>query len=762
MHKSLIIFTLLAFLVYNSSKAQAISGKLIDDENDIEIDGVKITDLHSDYTSFSDVDGNFTIPAFGTYLFEKSGFISKTIPIKEKSFVIVTLLREPEKLEEIQITTSNFQSELRKLPTAIGVLSKNKITSNNTVNYAPILNSVSGVFMQNGTLNTNRITIRGIGSRSMFGTSKIRAYYQDIPLTNGSGESTIEDIEMNSLGRMEIWKGPSSSIYGAGLGGTIQMIPDKGQIDAIGIGAGYTFGSFGFKKFAFNANLGNLKNSAAINYSNTHSDGYRENNELDRQAITIASNHYLNDKNKLVFIGNYIALKAFIPSSLDEEDYTENPESAAYTWGQAKGYEDYKKLLLGLSWQHTYNSNFKQYTSLFTSFLDSYEPRPFNILKENTAAIGLRSRLISTSKLFDKDLKWTLGGEIFKDYNDYQTFENLYQDFPEGTGSVEGDALSHFREDRVYFNLFFDLKFLLSKRTTLSLGLNYNQTLYDLDDKFNSSENNFSGSYRFDPVFSPKIGVTHEFNKTISLYSAISHGFSPPTLEETLLPDGQINSEIKPESGWNFEIGTRGNFFNNRLVLDLAIYRMQVKNLLVARRTAGDEFIGVNAGSTILNGVEISLDYRIIESNKVALLWMNALTINDFKFKEFVYLENDYSGNDLTGVPNFTFNSGLKLDTEIGIYGFLNYYFVDEIPMRDDNSIYSEKYQIVHTKIGYKNTNIRKVHFDVYFGINNLFDQKYASMLLINAGSFGTNAPRYYYPGEPTNFYTGIKVDLNI
>ena len=129
---------------------------------------------------------------------------------------------------------------------------------------------------------------------------------------------------------------------------------------------------------------------------------------------------------------------------------------------------------------------------------------------------------------------------------------------------------------------------------------------------------------------------------------------------------------------------------------------------------------------------------------------------------EFVDLENDYSGNDLTGVPNFTFNSGLKLDTEIGIYGFLNYYFVDKIPMRDDNSVYSKKYQIVNTKIGYKNASIRKVHFDVFFGINNLFDQKYASMLLINAGSFGNNAPRYYYPGEPTNFYTGIKVDLNL
>ena len=86
MDKSLIICTLFAFVIYYGSNAQTVSGKLIDAENNIEIDSVKITDLHSDYTNLSDIDGNFSIPVFGTYLFEKSGFVSKTIPIKENSF----------------------------------------------------------------------------------------------------------------------------------------------------------------------------------------------------------------------------------------------------------------------------------------------------------------------------------------------------------------------------------------------------------------------------------------------------------------------------------------------------------------------------------------------------------------------------------------------------------------------------------------------------------------------------------------------------
>ena len=66
----------------------------------------------------------------------------------------------------------------------------------------------------------------------------------------------------------------------------------------------YTFGSYGLQKFWINTNLGNKTNAAKLTYSNTHSDGYRENNELDRQTITLASNHYLNEKNNLNVLAN--------------------------------------------------------------------------------------------------------------------------------------------------------------------------------------------------------------------------------------------------------------------------------------------------------------------------------------------------------------------------------------------------------------------------------------------------------------------------
>jgi iron complex outermembrane receptor protein len=85
-----------------------------------------------------------------------------------------------------------------------------------------VLNKIPGINMQQGSLNTNRISIRGI-ARSQYGTSRIKAYFQNIPLTSGEGDTTIEDIDMETIGGIEISKGPNNTSFGSGLGGVIHL-----------------------------------------------------------------------------------------------------------------------------------------------------------------------------------------------------------------------------------------------------------------------------------------------------------------------------------------------------------------------------------------------------------------------------------------------------------------------------------------------------------------------------------------------------------
>lgn len=751
----LIVFLLTYSLML---QAQSFKGKVISTENKFSIEEAEITDSLGTVVGNSNQNGLFILKKAGIYTFQKQGYYKRSVAIRDSVFTLVELTEIPLDLGEIIVKSNHFQSELKKVASSISIISASQIKSNDEVNIAPILNSVPGVYMHNGTLNTNRITIRGIGSRNLFGTSKIRAYYEDIPLTNGSGETTIEDIELQGIARIEILKGPSSSLFGAGLGGSIQLLPDKGLFNTNAVQSSFSIGSYGLQKFWLNTNLGNKTNSAKITYSNTHSDGYRDNNELDRQTLTLSSNHYLNERNNLVVIGNFIDLKAYIPSSLNQEDYENDPRKAAFTWARSKGYEDYQKFLLGLSWQHDYNAKAKQISSIFGSLFDLYEARPFNMLDQDTKAIGFRTRFQHVTPLFQKSFKWTAGFEFFNDFNQLTTFENLFEDYPPGTGSVQGAMLSDFKESRYYINFFAEGKWEIAPQLLLDVGVNLNQTAYSLTDNYNSLDDDFSGDYSFDPIFSPKIGLTYQLGVNNMIYASVSHGFSPPKLEETLLPEGAINNEIEPETGWNYELGSRGKLINNIFNYELSLYLMDIENLLVPRRIGDDQFIGVNAGKTLHKGIEIALNYFLVNKEKLQLSHRNSLSLNHYTFEEFEELDEDYSGNQLTGVPDKTFYSELQLNTTLGLYAYLNYQFIGEIPIRDDNSIYADSYQVVNIKTGYRKGLGKHFLLDLQVGVNNIFDEKYASMLQINAGSFGGSAPRYYYPGTPTNYYAGVNL----
>ncbi|WP_370478553.1 TonB-dependent receptor family protein [Tamlana flava] len=760
--KTCLSFLCLALISTFSIGQNPLTGKVIDKENKLSIPEVLIINLKSNDSVFSNLNGIFEVVP-GTFLFKKEGYSPKQIEFKGNTFSLVELQINTSQLNEIVIKVDQIPTKLKKSATAISIISTKDIERSNHINFNSVLNRVPGVFMQSGALNTNRITIRGIGSRNLFGTSKIRAYFKDIPLTNGSGETNIEDFELTSISRMEITKGAVSSIYGAGLGGTINISPKLAFLNESQVNSEFSIGSFGLRKGVLNGSYGSSKNSLGFVYSNTNSDGFRENNNYNRQTITFNSNHFLNAKNSLNFLASYVDLRAFIPSSINETTYLNSPKSADINWKAAQGYEDSQRGIVGLSWNHDFNNKTKQITSVFISFRNAYEPRPFNILKEETLAFGIRTRLLGNIDILNKNLNYTFGGEIFKDNYDYETFENLYSDFPPDTGSVAGNKLSSYSENRHYFNLFFDGNYEISEKTTFSLGLNLNKTGYVLDDQFPASNSNpdQSGSFKFKTIVSPKLGISHIICKSTTVFANASHGFSPISLNETLLPDGQINTNLKPETGWNFELGTRGATLKNRMQYSLSFYRLDIKNLLVPRRTAQDEFIGINAGKTQHDGLEVSLDYQIRTQENFSIGTLISYTLNHFTFKEFVDDTTDYSGNDLTGVPSEIFNMGIDFNSKIGFYGNINFQHVGKMPMTDSNSIYSESYNLTNLKFGFKTNLNKKLKSNVFFGVNNIFDEAYASQILINAPSFGGNAPRYYYPGNPANFYTGINVNYS-
>ncbi|MBD0832221.1 TonB-dependent receptor family protein [Aestuariibaculum sediminum] len=732
--------------------------KVIDGDSGSPIYDAEIKHVNSNDKLYTNHQGFVELQKFGHYHIIKSGYIEQVFNI-QKNTTIVQIFANPSELNEVVINANQISKPYKSNYAATQIITSKDIKRGNTIEFASVLNRSPGIFMQSGALNTNRIIIRGIGSRNLYGTSKIRAYFGDIPLTTGNGETTIEDFELGTMARMEIIKGSGSSIHGAGLGGTINLIPKSALLNETRIENQFTIGSFGLFKDLINLNFGTSKTSFNTTYSYTSSQGYRQNNKYKRQSLTLNINHYFNKKNDITILGSFSDVLGYIPSSINEDTFNNYPTQAAQNWLDAKGYEDTNRGILGLSWNHQYSEKLTHKTSLYTTALKAFEPRPFNILSEEAIAIGIRSRFLGNYKNFN----WTLGGEFFNDFYTWKTFENNYQDFPEGYGSVKGNLQSNYKEKRYYYNFFFEANVNITQQTELAFGLNFNETSYHLIDRFHAgSENNQSGRYSFKPIWSPTFGITHKLSKNSNLFANVSHGFSPPTTTETLLPSGLINQQIKPETGWNYEIGTRTILLNNKLNGEISVYRMAISNLLVARRTGNDEYIGVNAGKTTHDGLELQINFKAVNSESLNVSVFSNYSLNHYKFKEFIDGNNNFSGNDLTGVPDEVINLGIDINSHHGIYGNINFQHVGQIPMNDDNSLFTKSYNLVNCKLGWlKNLN-KKLNIDVYLGINNIFDKAYASQILINATGFNGSQPRYYYPGYPINFYSGFNLNYKI
>ena len=123
-----------------------------------------------------------------------------------------------------------------------------------------------------------------------------------------------------------------------------------------------------------------------------------------------------------------------------------------------------------------------------------------------------------------------------------------------------------------------------------------------------------SQNYSYGNILSPRISLNQKLNKQ-SIYINISHGYSSPNINETLDEDGLVNPDIKPETGWNYEIGLIGRNKNNILSYNIGLYYMEIKNLLVAQRTSFDTFVGVNAGKTSHPGIEGQFNLLIYKPN---------------------------------------------------------------------------------------------------------------------------------------------------
>ncbi len=748
---SLLVLTIVPCLLHSQVRVQ---GKVIDVKTGEPLSGATVRGVGSGEGAYTNAFGEFNLRT-------KADALRVTF-IGYKPFIVEEFDPGETLLVALSPRSDTLATALvRALPTPVNLniaapvseIPAAALQRDSRVSLTPALNRVPGVFVHRGAFNTNRITIRGVGSRSPFSTTKVRAYLNDIPLTTGEGETTLEDIDLSIIEDVRVWKGPTASVYGAGLGGMIHL-----RTRELGVGAptrlsvSETLGSYGLDRtvadFQYNNDEGDTQFN--LNYNRTQDNGYRENNAFRREALTAYGQFRSGERDRTSFIASYRDVKAFIPSSLTRQDFENNPQMAAPNWAAIEGFEDYQQVLVGVSHRHdfihkSYGENFSNTTTFFTSYRNNFEPRPFNILREDNRAVGFRTTFDYRKSNNRERPDISVGAEYFREQYDWQTNEII-------NGELD-TLLTDNLERRRYYNLFAEANYSLNRYLFVTGGINYNQTRYELEDRFPGDGVDISSDQDFEGVLSPRLSIGFQPLPRLTLFASYSRGFSPPTSEETRTPDGRLNTDLQPERGGNLEFGMRGAYFR-RLTFDISYYRMNINDLLVARRTAQDQFVGVNAGETSHRGWDVYFAYSITDQLEVFTSYTRA----KYRFEEFQDQGEDFSGNQLTGAPPHKLSAGIDFFPAKGFYGNLNFLFVDAMPVNDANTTFSEAFRLVRLRLGYRKNFGKHIRLDTFLGINNLFDEDYAAMLQINAMSFNGGAPRYFYPGRPRNYYGGVKV----
>ncbi|RYZ20675.1 MAG: TonB-dependent receptor [Chitinophagaceae bacterium] len=264
-------------------------------------------------------------------------------------------------------------------------------------------------------------------------------------------------------------------------------------------------------------------------------------------------------------------------------------------------------------------------------------------------------------------------------------------------------------------------------------------------------------------MWSPHLAVNKVFNENVSAYASWSRGFKAPVTSYFYIPyvagapaTGLVNPNLVPERGDQFEIGSKGNLWNNRIGYELAAFRTTFSNKMTtiavplnndpATATTAYSYVA-NGGRQVHTGVEFAVRATVVKSAsgffREVAPFANFTYIDgkyeDYRFMRFRVAPNntkdstvDYSGKQVAGLPPVVFNAGVDVLTAPGIYFNAYYMHRDAVYLTGDNLVRAEGFGLLNAKLGFRRS--LGVHFDLdaSVGAVNLGGVQYYQMIFIN------------------------------
>lgn len=755
-------FILPALLLIISSAAMAqvkVRGYVTDKETGLPVAGATITSVDKKLSGKTNTIGAFSLDSPGNvdsilvsainYTIEKVAVHNGTIE--------VFLQQDVRRLSEVIVSANRELQPRSEAPVAIHTVSKATINDTKATRLDLLLNKVPGVFMVDLGNEQHAMSIR-----QPMGYSNLYLYLVDgIPIrTVGDfNHNALIEINQAAIERVEVIKGPASSLYGSeAVGGAVNFItptPSRTASGKIQVEAG----SRGYKRTDFFASNTFKKLGLYVGgyYANRNETDSRH-NDFRKLALTFRADYQLSEKSLLNFTADYINYKTDQVGGLDSTKfYSKNYESFFRF-----SYRKVNALRLKAAFEHTWDESNKT---------------TFTVFHRNTA-IG-QNPFYSIAAVSGNPLKarGQINEDAFKSYGfiaqHRKNFNFLKARWITGV-SVDYSPATYWANfidvdvnaDKVYYNYTATDSVLTNYEVDLLNSAVYTQfeinpveklkvvvagryDRMDYDFKNLLPPGSYSGAAdasNYFSYFTPKVGFTYGITNATGLYANYSVGFAPPNITD--LFTGVQAPTLKPSTYNNYEIGSWSSFDEGRGAVDVALYKMDGKNEIVSVRQTDGTYRNENVGESTHYGVEVNIRYTVIKG----LSLKAGGTIARHEYKKYKKEDKDLSGHHMSQAPGHIINSEVSFKPTF-LKGFrisLEWQGMGSYHTNAENTAKYKGFNIFNARTGYQFKSV-----EVWINCLNVGDVVYATT--VDKSAWGTT----YRPGQLRTFNTGIAWKIN-
>jgi len=657
-----------------------------------------------------------------------------------------------QRLEEVVVTATRTERTTEEIPAGVSAVSKEDIKNTRMLNVKDGLTGIAGVQAEsrNGAYDA-RLIIRGAGLKARYGVREIMVLLDGVPITDPDGLTRLDFVDTQLVDRIEIVKGPNSTLYGANAaGGVINIITKSPFEEEKSIKIGYGSDNTQMYNLIYGTKTG--KTYLTFSGSRRSTDSWRKWNEFSTNQFNLKLGHLYDEKTSVEATVSYTKADLQLPGTLTKEQFERDiSQLTSDIWRHMGRYSEVYSANLKLEKEI---GDIKIKPVLYFNKWHHYHPVTGIINNGGADVYGADIQADIKHKIGGIEAILTTGitGQIDRAEGDKYTYRDYVTG---GDGRIlytlsdeKGELAETDKDTTTKWGIYLQESLRPTDRWIIDIGARYDKVKFDIDSekykeyswgagRYVTARESISLDKTFDYI-SPRVGVVYKLSKVFNLYGTISTGFQTPQSSEL-----SLNPNLDPLKVYNYETGIKARFEGGHS-LDLSVFHMSVEDEIVQTILPGNVSSYSNAGKSTKRGLELSGKAQLIKG----LFFGGAYTYSDFKFKEFIepvrtgptYTYYDRSGNRHPYIPMHQYSlftyykhpSGFKAKIETHTWGE---YYVDNAN--------SEKYEgyefITNAMIGYE-----RKRFDFVVDGYNIFDKRYAMEVTKEAGG-----NTRYRPGPP-------------